>query len=291
MTNFRYQSFIPKEDYKIRPRLLVKYLYDIIEKNINNEIYENNKNIINIIYKEMENINFSYNVLSYKFCMYQYSDRNNNNNITRIYSKKIDSEHITLCAKHNYNHISKSIKINEINECNRCPIIKKNGEQCKYEFSIEGICVKHYKFKNNIKNVKEIYNFSNIEFDYILDLKIKESKKETNISNDSKINKFLKYKKNNKNNINLKNNDEGILSNYENTEIIKNNKKEKKQIYIQKDFNFITIKQCKYKVCSNHKYYINIPYPPGYISSNLKNVTNFLKKENLCLHNNFCVTC
>lgn len=103
----------------------------------------------------MENINFWYNVSSYKFCMYQYSDRNNNNNITRICGKRIDSDHITLCAKHNYNHISKSIKINE---CNRCPIIKKIGEQCKYEISIEGICIKHYKFKNNIKNVKEIYD-------------------------------------------------------------------------------------------------------------------------------------
>lgn len=149
MTNFRFKSFIPQNDILVIPKIFTKNLYDIFESILEDEI---NK-------KEIENYYFWYKVSSTKFFCYQYTDRNIDN-ITKICSKRIDIKYNEkepnrfLCTRHNRNHIPKSIKIDNTN---RCPILKINDEQCKYSIKIDGICTKHYKINNNIKDIKEVH--------------------------------------------------------------------------------------------------------------------------------------
>lgn len=168
MTNFRFKHYIPENDLTVMPRTFTRYLYDIFEKLLKDELNKYNISIINNIYKkireEIENYSFWYKISSLKFCCYQFTDRNVDN-ITKICGKRIDIKYGKndpnrfLCAKHNRSHISKSIKIDENN---RCTEIKRNGEQCRYSIGINGICVKHYKFNNNIKHIKEVHEKINI---------------------------------------------------------------------------------------------------------------------------------
>lgn len=170
MTNYRFTSYIPSSDIKVRPKVLVDNIYEVINKLKNDEINSNKKDLINFVYKELkkviEDYNFWYSVSAYRTCTYQFTDLKENN-ITRICGKRIDSGNLTLCAKHNPNHIHKPIKI-DIN--NRCSISKNNGERCKYKIEINNICKKHNRiefFRNYYDINKEIDLFYNINIEDI----------------------------------------------------------------------------------------------------------------------------
>jgi hypothetical protein len=183
MTKFIFESYIPKDDIKIRPEALIKQIYNLFEKEIEDFKDEKSEIIlkyINYLYKKIKkrlsNYHFWENVCSYNFCFYQYRNVKDDKDIGKICGRKIDKKNSYsinsnkyLCSEHDRNHRkyhSKSIKLKQ-NET-YCNHINKNGSNCKYSSKINGLCVKHYKYTYNI-STEEIYRKieKNIEFNKI----------------------------------------------------------------------------------------------------------------------------
>lgn len=58
MTNFKFQSYIPKQDIKVRPSAIVKELYNLLDMEIEDNSFEditskNNLRYINKLYKNV----------------------------------------------------------------------------------------------------------------------------------------------------------------------------------------------------------------------------------------------
>jgi hypothetical protein len=210
MTNFIFKSYIPKNDIKIRPDLLVEKIYKLFDMEIENNSFDDKESkkklkIIEYLYKEMKkllvNYHFWYNVSSYNFCCYQYSytKDNKDEDVGKICGRRInkknsydDNSNIYLCAEHDRNHRkyhSKPIKIKE-NEI-ICNHINKDGNHCRYSSKINGLCTKHYKYIYKI-NKEEIYNkiifyknYTNIDKEigilYNIDIFVKEKEKDSSV--------------------------------------------------------------------------------------------------------------
>lgn len=174
MTNFKFQSYIPKQDIKVRPSAIVKELYNLLDMEIEDNSFEditskNNLRYINKLYKKMKellvNYHFWYNVSSYNFCCYQFRNPKNKNDIGKICGRRINiknsydsNSNKFLCSEHDRNHRknhSKPIKLKE-NEI-LCTHINKDGTNCKYSSKINELCTKHYKHIYKIDK-NEIYN-------------------------------------------------------------------------------------------------------------------------------------
>ena len=174
MTNFKLQSYIPKQDIKVRPSAIVKELYNLLDMEIEDNSFEditskNNLRYINKLYKKMKellvNYHFWYNVSSYNFCCYQFRNPKNKNDIGKICGRRINTKNSYdcksnkfFCSEHDRNHRkyhSKPIKIKE-NEI-LCNHINKDGSNCKYSSKLNGLCTKHHKYIYKVDK-NEIYN-------------------------------------------------------------------------------------------------------------------------------------
>lgn len=180
MTNFTLENYIPRQDIKVRPKLLVEKICNLFDTEIegmsfDDESSKKNIKVINYLYKKVKellvNYYFWYNVSSYNFCCYQYSytKDNKNEDIGRICGRRINKKNsydnnsnMYLCAEHDRNHRknhSKPIKTQE--KENICNHINKDGSHCKYGSKINGLCTKHHKYKYKI-DIEKVYN--KIEF-------------------------------------------------------------------------------------------------------------------------------
>jgi hypothetical protein len=185
MTNFKYKSYIPKQDIKVRPEALVNEIYNLFITEMENMYSEDNSNkiklnYINYLYKQvkilLKNYHFWEKISSYNFCCYQFRNPKNEEHIGNICGRRIDKKNSYdndsnkfLCSEHDRTHRkyhSKSIRLKD-NE-KYCNHVNKDGSNCKYSSKINSLCVKHYKYIYNI-NIEEIYKKieKNIEFDKI----------------------------------------------------------------------------------------------------------------------------
>lgn len=174
MTNFTFESYIPKQDIKVRPTVLVDEIYKLIDIEIEDLSSEDitskiKLKYINYLYKKIKklliNYNFWKNVCSYDFCCYQYRNpkKDIDQNIGKICGRRIDKKksydsnsNKFFCSEHDRNHRKYHSKKIKIDENSRCYIILKNGSRCKYSCEKTGVCKKHIaagKNNNHIYNV------------------------------------------------------------------------------------------------------------------------------------------
>lgn len=295
MTIIRLSSYIPKNDIKIKTKYMMEKMYDIFNIYINDLVDDNQKRVISNFYKlfkeNVEKRNFWYEISSNKFCCYEYTDRNNKN-IARTCEKRINLKYDEndpnriYCAEHNREHRRNKYKIIKNNIKNGCNIICKDGNKCKYNAKINGVCVDHYKKIHNINNVKVIHNIIeelNNEINILGNIEIKQ----TNCCKFKKIMKnSKKYIYNKVNNIipivekiNIKKKDELIENNINhklcNQQFIKDEEinKTNKKIKILKIDN-----KCKNYECNNIKS-INIVERIYCKDHEQKNFNNYIKKQ------------
>lgn len=174
MTNFTYKSYIPKQDIKVRPEVLVKEIYKLFNKEIEDKTSEDKTskiqlNYIKYFYKEIKrllvNYDFWKNVCSYDFCCYQYSNISTEDDKGKICGRRINKKdsydkqsNKFLCSEHDRNHRkyhSKPIQ-RKVDET-YCKHINKDGTNCKHISKINRLCIKHHKLIYKI-NREEILN-------------------------------------------------------------------------------------------------------------------------------------
>lgn len=179
MTKYIFKDYIPKDDIKVKPRILVQEIYNLLDKEKNDNSFDditskNNLKYINSLYKIMKKLLVNYDfwnrVAAYDFCCYQFRktkevDENGEEIIGKICGRRIDIKHDKndrqkyFCSEHNRKHKKLKAKPIKIDNKKRCYVICNNGDRCKYRYLTNGVCEKHLKYgKNN--NKIYVYNLN-----------------------------------------------------------------------------------------------------------------------------------